>query len=167
MCIVHLGADGTLSRHAGFILLAARRRQRGSVLLRTSVCFGVLRRASAASSAVTSPGAKLCPKHVHLQRSKSAVLAVWSNGLCLNPSPKWSHPWLRLLLAVPQTHTSAQGDAYPNMRPLMAHLTPETLEPGEGQMAAAGRGLLGELVPVRRRMRTGSIAGEGGVSRRR
>lgn len=43
------------------------------------------------------------------------------------------------------------------MAPLTAHLTPETLEPEEGQMVDAGWGLVRELVPVHRRFRTGDI----------
>lgn len=177
VCIVHLGAGVTLSRDAGFILPTARRRQRVSVL----------RCAYAAQPAMTSRNAKLCLKLVYLQCSKSVVLAVWPNSatrmffpltkccfrlnistaLYLNPSFKCYHPRLRVLLSVPQTHTCTQSDAYTNTAPLMAHLTPETLEPGEGQMVDAGRGLVCELVPVHRRLRTANINRECGVSRRR
>lgn len=124
-----------------------------------------------------------CLTLVYLQCSKSVVLAVRSNSathifffltpcffffiistaLYLNPSFKRYHPWL---LSVPQTHTCTQCEVYTNMMPLMAHLTPETLEPGEGQMVDAGRGLVCELVPVPRRFRTGNIDRECGVSRR-
>lgn len=77
---------------------------------------------------------------------------------------------VKLLAACPlclsQTRTSTY-DPHTNTVPLMAHLTPETPEPREGQMVDAGWGLVCELVPVRCRLRTGNIARERGVSRRR
>lgn len=68
---------------------------------------------------------------------------------------------LRLSQALTRTY-----DAHTNTVPLMAHLTPETPEPQEGQMVDAGWGLVCELVAVRRRLRTGNINRECGASRR-
>lgn len=49
-------------------------------------------------------------------------------------------------LCLSQTRTCTY-DSHTNTVPLMAHLTPETPEPREGQMVDAGRGLVCELVP--------------------
>lgn len=66
-------------------------------------------------------------------------------------------------LCLSQTRTCTY-DPHTNTVPLLAHLTPETPEPREGQMVDAGWGLVCE--PVRCRLRTGIITRERGVSRR-
>lgn len=120
------------------------------VLPCASAFFRVLLRASAASSALPEarpPAAQqICRAGSVLRR---LVFESLSSGPSLEPT------------------RAPRGMRTQTRRPLVARLTPETREPGEGQMAGAGRGLVGGLVPVRRRLRTGTIGGEGGVSRRR
>lgn len=129
---------------------------------------------------MTSLSATLSLELVYLRCSKSVVLALsnsmvfpltsrcfFSLMLCISIPPLNAHPWPRALLSVPRSHTRTQWDAYPNTAPLMAHLTPETREPGEGQMVDAGRGLVCGLAPVRGRLRTSNINRECGASRRR
>lgn len=165
MCIVHLGAravngvlkplrlagaaDMTSSHNGGFILPTVKRLQRVKVRLRGPVSYDDPRcqppaRSSRTCSAVnplcnarTVGGIRsLCIlffflsfrmfSHTHC----SALYISQPLSLSLPPSPT--------LIVIMHTQTPPR---LPNPTPLLiAHLTPETSEPWEGQMADAGWG---------------------------